>query len=61
MSKVRYGLQLTHKVRLTEEDLKTKDMKATQIAQNKLLRLLNGSRIKDKRTMKDMLEKFNLM
>ena len=43
MSKVRYGLQLTHKVRTSEEDAKTKDIKAVQIAQNKLLRLMDGS------------------
>ena len=42
MSKLRYGLQLTHKVRMTEEDTKTKDIKAVQIVQNKLLRLLDG-------------------
>ena len=55
---MRYGLLLTHKVRLAEEDKKTKDMKATQIAQNKLLRLLDGSRIKDRMNIRDMLYKF---
>ena len=29
MSKARYGLQLTNKVRLTEDDSKTKNIKAT--------------------------------
>ena len=61
MSKLRYGLQLTHKVRMTEEDTKTKDIKAVQIAQNKLLRLLDGSRVKDRRSIKDMLDKFDLL
>ena len=62
MSKLRYGLQLTNKVRLTEEDRKTKDIKATQLAQNKVLRLLlDGSKIKDKRSIQDMLEKFDLL
>ena len=61
MSKVRYGLQLTHKVRLTEEDKKNKDLKATQIAQNKMLRLLDGCRIRDRRSVKDMLEKFDML
>ena len=50
-----------HKVRLTEEDKKTKDIKATQVAQIKLLRLLDGSRIKDRRSIKDMLDKLNLL
>jgi hypothetical protein len=61
MSKLCYGLQLTHKVRMTEEDTKTKDIKAVQIAQNKLLRLLDGSRVKDRRSIKDMLDKFDLL
>ena len=61
MSKMRYGIQLTHKVRLTEEDKHSKDIKATQVAQNKMLRLLDGSRIKDRRSVKDMLEKFNML
>ena len=61
VSKLRYGLQLTLKVRLTEDDVKTKDMKATQLAQNKVLRLLDGSRIKDKRSVREMLVKFNML
>ena len=36
-----YGLQLAHKVRLTNEEVKNIDSKATQIAQNKVLRLLD--------------------
>ena len=36
-------------------------MKAVQIVQNKLLRLLDGSRIKDRRSIKDMLDKFDLL
>ena len=62
MSKMRYGIKLTtHKVRMTEEERKSKDIKATQLAQSKMLRLLDGSRIKDKRSVKDMLEKFNML
>ena len=61
VSKLRYGLQLTLKVRLTEDDVKTKDMKATQLAQNKVLRLLDRSRIKDKRSVREMLVKFNML
>ena len=61
MPKLRYGLQLTHKVRLSEEDRKTKDITAAQIAQNKMFRLLDSSRIKDKRSIHAMLEKFDLL
>ena len=61
MSKMRNSHQLTHKVRVTEEDTKNKDMKATPIAQNKILRLLDESRIPDGRNMRDMLEKFHML
>ena len=37
MSKMRYGLQITNKVRILEEDMKTKGIKVTQLAQNILL------------------------
>ena len=49
MSKLRYGLQLTHKVRLDEEEKKLRNIKAAQIAQNKVIRLLDRSKIKDRR------------
>ena len=51
MWKIQYGQQLTHKVRLSEEDRNTKDLKATKIAQNTVLRLLEGSRAKDRRSI----------
>ena len=37
MSKIRHGLQLTNKFRLTEEDRKLKNIKAVQLAPKKLL------------------------
>ena len=61
MLKARYYIQLTDMVRLTEEDKKMKNIKATQLAQNKMLRLLDGSRVKDKRRIWDMLEKFGML
>ena len=61
MSKLRYGLQLTQRVRLEEEERKSKNIKATQIAQNKVLRLLDGSKIKDRRSIAEMLTKFDLL
>ena len=61
MSEMRYGLQLTHKVRLKEEDRKRRDVKAIQIAKNKLQRLLDGSRIKDLRSMGGHARKFDML
>ena len=61
MSKLRYGLQLCTAVRLNEDEKKNENTKATQIAQNKVLRLMDGSRVKDKRNIKDMLEKFDML
>ena len=37
------------------------NMKMVQIAQSKLLRVLDNSRIKDKRRKKDMLDKFDML
>ena len=58
ISKLRYGLQQTVKVRLTEEDNETEDMKAAQKDQNQVQRLIDRSRIEDKRSVGDILEKF---
>ena len=57
MSKMKFGLQFTHKVKVTEVDSNNKDIKATQIAQNKVLRLLDGTQIKFCRSISNMLEK----
>ena len=48
VSKLRYGLQLCSNVRTLETDPKNINMKAAQVAQNKLLRLLNNVSLKDK-------------
>ena len=47
-SKIRYGLQLCGKIRWSESETTSKLMKDLQISQNKMLRLLNNSRICDK-------------
>ena len=60
MSKLRYGLQLCSRVRTTEADVRSKNMRTAQIAQNKMLRLLDGSTLKDHRKIEDMLEKADL-
>ena len=59
-SKLRYGLQLCAKVRLREDEVTEWNMKMLQITQNKMLRVLDNSSIKDKRSRKDMLEKLDL-
>ena len=61
MSKLRYGLQLCAKVRMNEEETTNQYVKATQIAQNKMLRLLEYSKISNRRRIKDMLEKHDLL
>ena len=60
MSKLRYGLQLCNKVRTNPTDPKNINMKAAQVAQNKMMQMLNGSTLKDHITTKQLLEKFNL-
>ena len=61
MSKLRYGLQLCTKVRLTENDPTPANLKAIQLTQNRMLRVINNCRIKDKIRTKSMLDKFNLL
>ena len=61
VSKLRYGLQLCTKVRTSESEISGGNMKALQITQNKLLRVLNGTRIKDKISIRSMLTKFELL
>ena len=58
ISKLRYGLQLCTRVKITNQDPTSGNMKALQITQNRMLRLLNGSRIKDKISIKFMPDKF---
>ena len=58
-SKIRYGLQLIGKVRTKAEDPECAIFKDIQLVQNRLLRLLNRSQIKDKISNKAMLKKFS--
>ena len=46
---------------MTQEDVEDGNMKLAQIAQNKMLRVLDNSIIKDKRSKRDMLQKFDLL
>ena len=60
-SKIRYGLQMCGKIRWQNSDTTPKLMKDLQLAQNKMLRLLNGSRISDKISTSALLSKFNML
>ena len=46
MSKLRYGLQLCNKVRINEEEMTNQNMKSTQIAMNKMVRMVEGVSLK---------------
>ena len=61
VSKLRYGLQLCTKVQQRSEERKPALMKSLQLTQNRLLRLLNNSRVADKISTRSMLEKFQLL
>ena len=61
ISKLRYGLQLCTKVRLMENDPTTANMKALQLTQNRMLRAINNSQIKDRISTESLLEKFALL
>ena len=61
ISKLRYGLQLLGCVRWHSTDPANQDLDALQKCQNKMLRALNGSRIKDQISTKSMLLKFKII
>ena len=60
-SKIRYGLQMCGKIRWKDSDPTPKLMKDLQQSQNKMLRLLNGSRLSDKISTASLLVKFNML
>ena len=61
VSKLRYGLQLCTKVQLKTNDRRPALMKTLQLAQNRLLRFLNNSRLSDQVSTRYMLDKFELL
>ena len=60
MSKLRYGLQLCNQVRLTPDDPSNALMNAVQIAQKKMLRMLDRVSLKDHVSSDLLLAKYNL-
>ena len=59
--KLQYGLQQCSKVRLQEEEEIRYNMKMTQQSQNKVFKVLDGSRIADKRSIKKMLDRCTII
>ncbi len=55
-SKLRYGLQLCIKVRLTEEHPKSLYMTMVQRSLNKMLRILDGALVSDRKSTKALLD-----
>ena len=58
MSKLRYGLQLCNQVRTKLEDPSNSQMNSIQLAQNKMLRMLDRVSLKDHITTKSLLQKY---
>ena len=52
ISKLRYGAQLLGKIRWSEEDPKTADLRSIQVTFNKMARLISNSTIRDRQDMK---------
>ena len=61
VSQLRYGLQLCTKVQILNDDTKSTAMKSLQQTQNRMLRAINNSKIKDRVSVSSMLNKFNLL
>ena len=61
VSKIRYGLPVYYKPRLTDEDPMCKSQDALQVLHNDMLRLIAGHRRSDRTNMKELRSKFNMM
>jgi hypothetical protein len=60
-SKLRYGEQLCTEVRLTEEHPKSQYMTKVQRLQNKMIRILEGTLVSDRKSTKTLLDKQNML
>ena len=61
MSKIWYGLQLLGSVRWNDSDPTNQELESIQKCQNKLLLVLNSTRVSDKVSIKSMLKKMNML
>ena len=57
---VKVRLQLCNQVRVKKEDPENLNMKATQVAQNKMLRMVDGVSLKEHVTSSSLLQKYNI-
>ena len=53
--------QVQNQVQITNDERKCIAMKSLQLTQNRMLRAINGSKIKDRISISSMLTKFNLL
>jgi hypothetical protein len=60
-SQLRYVLQLCAEVRLTEEQPKSQYMTMAQRLQNKMLRILDGALVSDRKSTKTLLDNQNML
>ena len=61
VSKLRYCLQLCTNVKINGDERKCAAMKSLQLTQNRMLRAINGSKVKDKVSVSSLLTKFKLL
>ena len=61
MSKIRYGIQLLGKVRITETDSTNQEIDAIQRIQNKLVIILTGVKLRDKISAKTLAKRVCLL
>ena len=60
-SKIRYGVQLLGKVRMSDQETISGEFKAIQKTQNKLIRLLNGVKLSDKKSTKSLFGNIGML
>ena len=61
ISKIRYGLQLMGKVRLTINDTTQGDLDAIQKIQNKLARVMNNVSLSEKKSTRSLLKNIDML
>ena len=61
MSRLRYGLQFYSRVAIDNDDRKSNILKSLQLTQNRMLRGINRSQVRDKISTKSLLENYGLL
>ena len=60
-SKIRYGLQLLGKVKMSNAECQNQDLQQIQLVQNKLVRFLNNKRISDRIQTETLIKQVNML